>query len=118
MAHFMLALTSSTDGNSQKKHANQPIVMASLCEQLAAGNKNITGVMIESHINEGRQDVPKEGPGGLKWGVSITDACVGWEVTVEMLSSLNEVSYWGGFSPIAMRVSDEEYRLSRRGERR
>jgi hypothetical protein len=47
--------------------------------------------MIESHINEGRQDVPKEGPGGLKWGVSITDACVGWDVTVGMLASLNEV---------------------------
>lgn len=87
----MLILIFPTDGNSQKKHANQPIVTASICEQLSAGNKNITGVMIESHINEGRQDVPKDGPGELEWGVSITDACVGWEVTVGMLTSLNEV---------------------------
>jgi hypothetical protein len=81
----------SADGNSQKKHSNQPLVIASICQQLSEGNRNITGVMIESHINEGRQDVPKEGPGGLKWGVSITDACVGWDVTVGMLASLNEV---------------------------
>jgi 3-deoxy-7-phosphoheptulonate synthase len=85
------------DGNSQKKHSNQPIVIASICEQLSEGNKNITGVMIESHINEGRQEVPKEGPGGLKWGVSITDACVGWDVTVDMLTSLNKVIHLSPF---------------------
>ena len=47
--------------------------------------------MIESHINEGRQDVPAEGPVGLKHGVSITDACVDWPTTVEMLDKLNAV---------------------------
>lgn len=47
--------------------------------------------MIESHINAGRQDVPAEGPGALKHGVSITDACVDWEVTVAMLNKLNDV---------------------------
>ena len=46
--------------------------------------------MIESHINEGRQDVPPEGPSGLKHGVSITDACVDWQTTVEMLDRLNQ----------------------------
>lgn len=45
--------------------------------------------MIESHINEGRQDVPAAGPSGLKHGVSITDACVEWSRTVEMLDALN-----------------------------
>lgn len=48
--------------------------------------------MIESHINAGRQDVPPEGPSGLKYGVSITDACVDWATTVQMLDKLNEVS--------------------------
>jgi 3-deoxy-7-phosphoheptulonate synthase len=48
--------------------------------------------MIESHINAGRQDVPPEGPTGLKHGVSITDACVDWEDTVTMLDKLNEAS--------------------------
>lgn len=47
--------------------------------------------MIESNINEGRQDVPAAGPATLKHGVSITDACVDWESTVNMLDSLNEV---------------------------
>lgn len=47
--------------------------------------------MIESHINEGKQDVPPEGPSGLKYGVSITDACVDWQTTVGMLDRLNIV---------------------------
>lgn len=62
-----------------------------ICEQLRAGDRNITGVMIESHIHAGRQDVPPEGPSALKYGVSITDACVDWETTVAMLDRLNEV---------------------------
>jgi 3-deoxy-7-phosphoheptulonate synthase len=81
----------STDGNSQKNHLNQPKVIDDICSQLAAGEKNITGVMIESHINGGRQDVPEEGPKALKHGVSITDACVDWDATVKMLDQLNEV---------------------------
>ncbi|KAG1851883.1 3-deoxy-7-phosphoheptulonate synthase [Suillus subalutaceus] len=76
-------------GNSQKNHNNQPKVVDDICSQLAAGDKNVTGVMIESHINSGRQDVPAEGPGALKHGVSITDACVDWECTVGMLDKLN-----------------------------
>jgi 3-deoxy-7-phosphoheptulonate synthase len=80
------------DGNSQKDHNNQPKVVDVICDQLRAGDRNITGVMIESHINAGRQDVPAEGPQGLKHGVSITDACVDWETTVGMLDRLNEVS--------------------------
>ena len=44
--------------------------------------------MIESNINEGNQKVPPEGPSGLKKGVSITDACINWESTVEVLEEL------------------------------
>lgn len=77
------------DGNSQKNHNNQPKVIDDICSQLVAGDKSITGVMIESNINAGRQDVPPEGPGALKYGVSITDACVDWEITVDMLDKLN-----------------------------
>lgn len=79
------------DGNSQKNHNNQPLVIADICKQLASGERNITGVMIESNINEGRQDVPSDGPSLLKYGVSITDACVDFERTVEMLNMLDEV---------------------------
>ncbi|TFY78279.1 hypothetical protein EWM64_g5733 [Hericium alpestre] len=77
-------------GNSQKDYKNQPKVVDDICAQLRTGNRNITGVMIESHINAGRQDVPAEGPAALKHGVSITDACVDWDTTVDMLDRLNE----------------------------
>ena len=56
-----------------------------ICEQLKAGESSIVGVMIESHINSGRQDIPPMGAKGLKYGVSITDACVDWATTVPML---------------------------------
>jgi 3-deoxy-7-phosphoheptulonate synthase len=78
-----------------KNHNNQPLVVHSIAEQLASTDptskaKYITGVMIESHINAGRQDVPSTGPQDLKHGVSITDACVDWQTTVKMLDELNE----------------------------
>lgn len=55
---------------------------------MKAGETSIIGVMIESHINEGNQKVPPEGPSGLKKGVSITDACINWETTVDVLEDL------------------------------
>lgn len=78
-------------GNSNKDFRNQPKVAQAVCEQLISGNKTICGVMIESNINEGRQDVPPESEGGknnLKYGVSITDACISWETTEQVLTDL------------------------------
>jgi len=75
-------------GNSQKDHRNQPKVAATIAEQIRDGDKGIVGVMIESHINEGNQKVPPEGPSGLKKGISITDACINWDTTVEVLENL------------------------------
>jgi 3-deoxy-7-phosphoheptulonate synthase len=78
-------------GNSLKNHNNQPKVAKVVAEQLINGEKDICGVMIESHINEGRQDVPSAEQGGksaLKYGVSITDACINWEATVDVLKEL------------------------------
>ncbi|TIA91606.1 hypothetical protein E3P99_01011 [Wallemia hederae] len=77
-------------GNSSKNHRNQPKVVSSIAEQIRGGNTSIVGVMAESNINEGRQDVPAEGPSGLKHGVSITDACVDFQMTVDMLNELND----------------------------
>jgi 3-deoxy-7-phosphoheptulonate synthase len=51
---------------------------------------NITGVMIESHLVEGRQDIPSEGPHRLTYGKSITDACINWEDTVKTLEVLRK----------------------------
>jgi 3-deoxy-7-phosphoheptulonate synthase len=75
-------------GNSQKNHKNQPKVAQVIGEQLREGQDGIVGVMIESHLDEGNQKVPAEGPAGLKRGVSITDACINWDTTIEVLEQL------------------------------
>ncbi|KAI5206497.1 3-deoxy-7-phosphoheptulonate synthase [Aureobasidium subglaciale] len=75
-------------GNSEKNHANQPKVAHELATQIATGEDAIMSVMIESHINEGAQKMPKEGKSGLKYAVSITDACIGWEDTEKVLAEL------------------------------
>ena len=62
----------------------------SIAEQLRAGEEGIIGVMIESNLSEGRQDVPPEGKAGLRKGVSVTDACIDWDTTVVVLRSLAE----------------------------
>src|SRR5437763_16953862 len=75
-------------GNSLKNHKNQRPVSEDIANQIRDGENAIVGVMIESNINEGKQNVPPEGPSGLKKGVSITDACVSWEETVVILENL------------------------------
>ncbi len=75
-------------GNSNKNHRNQSSVAKTIGEQIREGEDGIVGVMIESNLNEGSQKVPAEGPSGLKKGVSITDACIDWDTTVEVLEQL------------------------------
>jgi len=61
-------------------------------QQLESGDTAdyIMGVMIESNLVEGRQDLPASGPANLKYGQSITDACVSWEMTVPILERLRQ----------------------------
>jgi 3-deoxy-7-phosphoheptulonate synthase len=73
-------------GNSQKDPARQRIVAESLAEQVRAGSRDILGVMIESHLAGGRQDLAPGRP--LTYGQSITDACLGWDDTVPVLELL------------------------------
>ncbi|KAJ5975318.1 Phospho-2-dehydro-3-deoxyheptonate aldolase tyrosine-inhibited [Penicillium waksmanii] len=75
-------------GNSKKNHLNQPVVAKEVSDQLREGETGIIGVMIESNIYEGNQKVPPEGPSHLLKGVSITDACINWEMTVDTLNDL------------------------------
>jgi 3-deoxy-7-phosphoheptulonate synthase len=75
-------------GNSRKDFKRQMEVSADVATQLAAGEDRVFGVMIESHLNEGRQDPHPGKP--LAFGVSITDACLGWEDTVQVLNQLAE----------------------------
>jgi 3-deoxy-7-phosphoheptulonate synthase len=72
--------------NSQKKHERQVDVAADVASQVAAGDERIVGVMIESHLNPGRQELRPGEP--LAYGVSITDACLGWDTTVDTLRGL------------------------------
>ncbi|EGV66008.1 3-deoxy-7-phosphoheptulonate synthase [Yamadazyma tenuis] len=80
-------------GNSNKNHMNQPLVAAEIAAQLKKGSTKICGLMIESNIEEGRQDVPpleKGGKDALKYGCSITDACIGWNDTEKVLELLSD----------------------------
>ncbi|WP_409420318.1 3-deoxy-7-phosphoheptulonate synthase [Pseudaeromonas sp. ZJS20] len=77
-------------GNSQKDHRRQLDVAKDICDQLKRGRTGIAGVMIESFIEEGRQDVVAGCP--LTYGQSITDACLGWEQTQSALAMLQQAA--------------------------
>ncbi|HEY4998701.1 MAG TPA: 3-deoxy-7-phosphoheptulonate synthase, partial [Usitatibacter sp.] len=72
--------------NSSKQYLKQMEVAANVAAQLAAGEERVVGVMVESHLNAGRQDLVPGKP--LAHGVSITDPCIGWEDTVALLETL------------------------------
>ena len=74
--------------NSSKQHARQIAVAADVAAQVAAGDARIMGVMIESHLEEGRQDIVAGQQ--LKPGVSVTDACISFAQTVPVLDGLAE----------------------------
>lgn len=73
-------------GNSSKQYQRQIDVVHDVAGQIAAGERRIAGVMIESHLEEGRQDLVPGVP--LRHGVSITDACIGFSQTVPVLQEL------------------------------
>ena len=70
--------------NSEKQHARQEDVWRSVIEQRAGGTRSLVGMMVESHLHEGNQPFPRP-VNELKYGVSITDACLNWEATERML---------------------------------
>lgn len=74
--------------NSNKSHLRQVDVARDIAGQLAGGERRIMGVMIESHLEEGRQDLKPGVP--LRRGVSITDACLAWSQTEPVLATLAE----------------------------
>ncbi len=74
--------------NSSKQYQKQMDVAVDVGAQVAAGDPRIIGVMVESHINPGRQDIIPGKP--LAYGVSVTDACINWADTVTMLNGLAE----------------------------
>ena len=75
-------------GNSNKDHLQQPAVTRTVAAQLASGSDLICGVMLESHLKEGKQNHSNETP--LVYGQSITDACMSWQTTEPLLHELAE----------------------------
>ena len=71
--------------NSNKDHTRQPLVFKDVIGQRIAGNKNIVGVMLESHLKAGKQDLGDD-PSNLEYGMSITDACVDWSQTEDLIN--------------------------------
>ncbi|CUH77483.1 Phospho-2-dehydro-3-deoxyheptonate aldolase, Phe-sensitive [Tritonibacter multivorans] len=81
----------ASHANSGKDPEKQPEVLADVAGQIAVGDGRITGIMIESHIVAGRQDLPKDGDlSKLTYGQSVTDGCIGWDDTVVQLRKLAE----------------------------
>jgi len=70
--------------NSGKRHARQENVWRSVFQQRLEGTRSLIGLMVESNLNEGSQPIPKN-LADLRYGVSLTDACIGWETTERML---------------------------------
>jgi len=82
-------LVDCSHANSKKDYKKQRLVVNAILAQKKAGNKSIFGIMLESNINEGRQDICKD-ISSLKYGVSLTDSCIGWEETEEILEVVYE----------------------------
>jgi 3-deoxy-7-phosphoheptulonate synthase len=76
----------TSHGNSDKDYRRQPLASHDIAEQVAHGDAAIFGVMMESFLVDGRQDL--KDPAALRYGQSITDACMGWEMTVPVLAEL------------------------------
>jgi 3-deoxy-7-phosphoheptulonate synthase len=74
--------------NSHKNHELQPLVAENCVNQIVEGNNSIVGLMLESHIAAGNQKMP-ENLADLKYGVSITDACIDWETTETALRAMH-----------------------------
>src|SRR6058998_236555 len=76
----------TSHGNSDKDYRRQPVAGRDIAEQVAHGEAAIFGVMMESFLVDGRQEL--RDPAALRYGQSITDACMGWEMTVPVLAEL------------------------------
>lgn len=79
-----ILMVDCSHANSSKQFAKQEDVWHSVIDQRVGGTKSLIGIMVESHLHEGNQPIPKK-LSDLRYGVSITDSCIGWETTERML---------------------------------
>lgn len=76
--------------NSSKDYRRQPLVATNVMNQILEGNQSVIGLMLESHINAGNQSSTGKKPKELTYGVSITDGCINWQTTEELLNDMRE----------------------------
>ncbi|MCE7082334.1 3-deoxy-7-phosphoheptulonate synthase [Streptomyces sp. ST2-7A] len=81
-------IVDASHGNSNKDHERQPLVITDLAQRIAAGERGVAGVMIESFLAPGRQNLPLGRTDRLTYGQSVTDACVDWTTTIGMVQGL------------------------------
>ena len=79
-----MVMVDCSHGNSNKDYRMQPKVFRNVIGQVLRGNIGIKGLMLESNINEGSQPIPRHAK-DLKYGVSVTDSCIGWEETEKLI---------------------------------
>ena len=84
-----MVMVDCSHANSGKKHERQEEVWRSVIEQRVAGNSSLIGMMLESNLCAGRQNLPAD-LSVLKYGVSVTDECIGWEKTEELLAEAHK----------------------------
>ncbi|MGA8295431.1 MAG: 3-deoxy-7-phosphoheptulonate synthase [Acidimicrobiales bacterium] len=82
----------ASHGNSGKDHRRQQIVAAEIATRLGEGERGIAGVMIESYLIGGRQELEVGRAAQLRYGQSITDSCMGWQTTVDVVRDLARAS--------------------------
>ncbi|SNS21149.1 3-deoxy-D-arabinoheptulosonate-7-phosphate synthase [Geodermatophilus pulveris] len=87
-----VVVVDASHGNSRKDHRRQVEVVRDLAGQVAGGERAIRGVMVESNLVEGRQDLDRDGPGSLEYGRSVTDACIDLDTTEVVLAELAEAA--------------------------
>ncbi len=79
----------TSHANSNKDPYLQPLVLKNITEQILDGNKSIVGLMVESHLKGGRQDIPAD-LCSLEYGKSVTDGCIDWETTEKALLEMHD----------------------------
>ncbi|HET8731879.1 MAG TPA: 3-deoxy-7-phosphoheptulonate synthase [Moraxellaceae bacterium] len=79
----------ASHANSNKDPALQPLVMDNVSNQILEGNTSIVGMMVESHLKFGRQDIPKD-LSQLEYGKSVTDGCIDWETTEQAVRQMHD----------------------------
>ncbi len=87
-----VVVVDASHGNSQKNHLRQIDVVHDLAGQISAGESAIRGVMLESNLLAGRQDLDQQRPDALEYGRSVTDACADLDMTEAMLDELADAA--------------------------